>query len=85
MAAGLADNGVAVEERDDGLVVTGRAGRPPGGGTVATRLDHRVAMAFLVLGLLSRHGVRHRRRRAIDTSFPGFVRLMDGLGAAFSR
>ena len=85
VAAGLADNGVAVEERDDGLVVTGRAGRPPGGGTVATRLDHRVAMAFLVLGLLSRHGVAIDDAAPIDTSFPGFVRLMTGLGAAFSR
>ena len=85
VAAGLAANGVAVEERDDGLAVTGRAGRPPGGTTVSTRLDHRVAMAFLVLGLLSRRGVAIDDAAPIATSFPGFVPMMTGLGAAFSR
>ncbi|MBT7612409.1 MAG: 3-phosphoshikimate 1-carboxyvinyltransferase, partial [Rhodospirillaceae bacterium] len=83
VATGLSDNGVAVEELPDGLIVTGQAGRPQGGGTVAARLDHRIAMAFLVLGLLSRDGVTIDDVSPIETSFPGFADLMTGLGAEF--
>jgi len=83
VATGMSDNGVAVEELPDGLIVTGRAGRPQGGGTVAARLDHRIAMAFLVLGLLSRDGVTIDDVSPIETSFPGFADLMTGLGAEF--
>ena len=83
VAAGLAANGVRVEERDDGLIVDGAAGRPPGGATVATGLDHRIAMAFLVLGLLSREGVAVDDTAPVATSFPGFVRLLSALGAKF--
>ena len=57
ISTGLVSNGVAVEDLEDGLVVHGAAGRPPGGGLVNVRLDHRIAMAFLVMGLLSRDGV----------------------------
>ncbi len=84
VAAGLAANGVRVDEERDGLVVHGVAGRPPGGGSVAVNLDHRIAMAFLVLGLLSRDGVLVDDVGAIDTSFPGFTRLLEGLGAEFA-
>lgn len=81
MAAGLAACGVAVEELEDGLVVHG-TGRPPAGGaTVATHLDHRIAMAFLCLGLVTEAPVAVDDAAAIATSFPGFVDLMNGLGA----
>ncbi len=83
VAAGLAANGVRVDEERDGLVVHGVAGRPPGGGCVAVNLDHRIAMAFLVMGLLSHDGVAIDDTGAIDTSFPGFTRLLEGLGAEF--
>ncbi|MBC6440809.1 MAG: 3-phosphoshikimate 1-carboxyvinyltransferase [Rhodospirillales bacterium] len=85
VASGLADNGVAVEELDDGLIVNGCAGRPAGGGTVAARLDHRIAMAFLVMGLLSAKGVMIDDVSPIETSFPGFTDLMAGLGAEFAQ
>ena len=85
VARGLADNGVAVEELDDGLIVTGCGGRPTGGGVVASQLDHRIAMAFLVLGMVSRDGVGIDDDAPIATSFPGFTDLMAGLGAGFSR
>ena len=60
MSAGLKAAGVDVEELDDGLVINGAAGRVPGGTDrpVATHLDHRIAMSFLVLGLL-RPTARH--------------------------
>ena len=82
-AAGLAANGVRVDEERDGLMVHGVAGRPRGGGCVAVNLDHRIAMAFLVMGLLSQKGVAIDDSGTIDTSFPGFLRLLQGLGAEF--
>jgi 3-phosphoshikimate 1-carboxyvinyltransferase len=82
MAAGLRANGVEVTEEPDGMIVHGRgAGGVPGGGTVATHLDHRIAMAFLVLGLASRAPVTIDDAAPIATSFPGFVGMMRGLGA----
>ena len=83
IAAGLAACGVAVEAGSDSLVVTGGGGRPPrGGATVATGLDHRIAMAFLVLGLAAERPVAIDDAAPIETSFPDFVTLMNGLGAA---
>ncbi len=81
-ARGLEANGVTVDETGDSLVIHGRgAAGVPGGGIVGTRLDHRIAMAFLCLGLASRDGIAIDDGRVIDTSFPGFVPLMRGLGA----
>jgi 3-phosphoshikimate 1-carboxyvinyltransferase len=84
MARGLAACGVAVEELEDGLIIDGlgEAARVPGGATVETHMDHRIAMAFLVLGLGARAPVAVDDHRMIDTSFPGFPDLMRGLGAA---
>ena len=81
MARGLAACGVAVEEQPDTLIVHGRGAPPPGGATVATELDHRIAMSFLVLGLASGRAVTVDDARPIETSFPGFADLMRGLGA----
>ena len=84
MARGLAALGVAVEEVEDGLIVTG-TGRPPGpagaNARLATELDHRIAMSFLVFGTAARAAVEIDDCRMIDTSFPGFARVMNGLGA----
>jgi 3-phosphoshikimate 1-carboxyvinyltransferase len=73
-------NGVAVEIQGDDLIVEGR-GRAPGGGTVATHMDHRLAMSGLVMGLASDKPVRIDDGAFIATSFPGFVDMMRGLGA----
>ena len=83
MAAGLAACGVEVEEGEDSLIVRGCGGRVPGGNAapIATRLDHRIAMSFLVLGLAAERPVVIDDGRPIDTSFPGFAALMAGLGA----
>jgi 3-phosphoshikimate 1-carboxyvinyltransferase len=63
------------------LVVHGTGAPPAGGGLVATHLDHRIAMSFLVLGLAAREPVAVDDGSPIDTSFPGFAQLMNGLGA----
>ena len=82
MAAGLAACGVTVTELPDGLVVDGRGVEPvPGGATVAARLDHRIAMSFVVLGLRAAASVTVDDARPIATSFPGFVDLLRSLGA----
>ena len=81
MATGLAANGVAVESGDDWLAVTG--GPVTGGGTVATHHDHRIAMAFLCLGLTAETPVMIDDASMIATSFPDFFALMRGLGVAF--
>jgi 3-phosphoshikimate 1-carboxyvinyltransferase len=86
MAAGLRAAGVAVEEGPDWWRVEGRgAGGVPGGITVAARLDHRIAMSFLCLGLAARRPVRVDDAGPIATSFPMFEPLMAGLGAQFER
>ncbi len=81
VARGLVACGVDVEEGDDHLVVHGKGTPPPGGGLVASALDHRIAMSFLVLGLVSQKPVAIDDGEPIASSFPGFVSLMRGLGA----
>ncbi|MCC7047943.1 MAG: 3-phosphoshikimate 1-carboxyvinyltransferase [Alphaproteobacteria bacterium] len=82
IARGLEANGVKLEMGEDSLVVEGGGGAPPpGGGLVETQMDHRIAMAFLMLGLATKAPVRIDDGSFIDTSFPGFVALMNGLGA----
>lgn len=81
IARGLDACGVRVEEGDDYLVIHGVGGRPKGGAVIETGLDHRIAMAFLVLGTGSLESVTIDDASPIETSFPGFTDLMTGLGA----
>jgi 3-phosphoshikimate 1-carboxyvinyltransferase len=82
IAAGLEATGVAVTMGDDWLEVHGTGRPPPGGCRIATHFDHRIAMAFLVLGAAARAAVSVDDGDPIGTSFPDFVPLMNGLGAA---
>ena len=83
-AALLAANGVRVAIEGDDLIVHG-TGRPPAGGAlVETRMDHRLAMSALVLGTASEQPVTVDDASFIDTSFPGFVELMNRAGAELS-
>ncbi len=83
IAQGLMANGVAAEEGDTTLKITGSAIR--GGGDVATHHDHRIAMAFLCLGLVAEQPVRVDDTTMIATSFPNFFELMATLGAGFDH
>jgi 3-phosphoshikimate 1-carboxyvinyltransferase len=76
-------NGIAVEIEGDDLIVHGK-GRPAGGDEVVTHMDHRIAMAALVMGLASENPVRVDDSAFITTSFPGFTELMRSLGADLS-
>lgn len=87
MATGLKAAGVAVEELEDGLIIDGCGGRVPGGNNtpIATHLDHRIAMSFLILGLAAERPITIDDAAPIATSFPDFLDLMTGLGARFER
>src|SRR5579864_149612 len=82
-AAMLRVNGVRVEISGDDLIVEGR-GHVPGGGLVATHMDHRIAMSALVMGLASDKPVTVDDTAFIATSFPDFIPMMRGIGAEFS-
>lgn len=79
-AEGLRANGVTATVTGDTLRVSGSS-RVAGGGTVATHLDHRIAMAFLVLGLAADNPVTVDDGAVIATSFPEFTQLMSSVGA----
>ena len=81
MATGLRAIGATVEELPDGLVIDGTGGEPlAGGATVATHLDHRIAMSFSVASLACEIPVTVDDRAPIATSFPDFVAMMETLG-----
>jgi 3-phosphoshikimate 1-carboxyvinyltransferase len=84
VADGLAANGVEHAVEGDDLIVRGGEGRVPGGGTVATHMDHRIAMSFLVMGLASGRPVAVDDTAFIATSFPDFIPMMRRLGGDLS-
>ncbi|KQM97620.1 3-phosphoshikimate 1-carboxyvinyltransferase [Sphingomonas sp. Leaf25] len=82
MVQGLRAIGATVEETEDGLIIDGTGGDPlPGGGTIDAKLDHRIAMSFVVAGLVSREPVTIDDMAPVATSFPTFTTLLRGLGA----
>jgi 3-phosphoshikimate 1-carboxyvinyltransferase len=82
VGAGLAEAGVDHAIEGDDLIVRG-SGRVAGGGRVATHLDHRIAMSFLVMGLATDAPMTIDDASMIATSFPSFRADMEGLGARF--
>ncbi|NND19462.1 MAG: 3-phosphoshikimate 1-carboxyvinyltransferase [Silicimonas sp.] len=86
MAKGLRANGVTVDEGEDWWEVAGMGpGGVPGGGCAEARLDHRIAMSFLCLGMAAGKPVHIDDAGPVATSFPIFMDLMSGLGARFER
>jgi 3-phosphoshikimate 1-carboxyvinyltransferase len=81
-AALLTANGAKVEIEHDDMIIHGTGAPPAGGGVVKTHMDHRIAMSAIVLGLVTDSPVIADDAGFIDTSFPGFVDLMNGRGAS---
>ena len=82
-AAALAANGVNARVDGDTLIVAGSR-TVKGGGTVVTHMDHRIAMAFLILGMGADRPVTVDDVTFVATSFPAFQGLLRGLGASFT-
>ena len=80
MAAALRGAGVACEEHDDGLTVTGGGGAAiPGGNIVSTRLDHRIAMSMAVAALAAAAPITLDDASPVATSYPNFFATLDTL------
>ena len=79
--AGLTACGITARADGDDLIVEGNGHAPQGGGTVTTHFDHRIAMSFYILGLITENPVTVDDTSAIATSFPSFMELMKELGA----
>lgn len=80
VAVGLQACGVKLEMGADWLKIFGNGKPPKGGATIATHLDHRLAMSFLVLGTATEEPVAVDDAAPVNTSFPGFVALMNSIG-----
>jgi 3-phosphoshikimate 1-carboxyvinyltransferase len=80
MAAALGAIGVTCEEFEDGMAVTGSGGEPlAGGATIATHLDHRIAMSMTVAGLHCRKPLTIDDDAPVATSYPAFFETLDAL------
>jgi 3-phosphoshikimate 1-carboxyvinyltransferase len=80
MAAALGACGVRVEEFEDGLAITGSGGDlVPGGAPIASLLDHRIAMAMTVAGLVAKAPITIDDVAPVATSYPAFFDTLDRL------
>jgi len=77
MVEGLRNIGVEVEERRDGMIVTGGGIK---GGSVESHHDHRIAMSFAIAGGVAENGVTINGAETVATSFPNFVELATNAG-----
>jgi len=74
--------GAAVEEKKDGMVIYGNAGKPFKHAGIDSYGDHRIAMSFSVASLVSESGILIRGTECVNTSFPGFFGILQSLGGA---
>ena len=81
IADGLTACGVKIELNGDDLIVHGAPNSIPGGASIESRMDHRIAMSFLVLGMNSKKPIKIDDAKHIGTSFPNFTGIMNKLGA----
>jgi len=80
VAEGLKACGISLEMGEDTLTVNSNGQYPIGGTEIKTALDHRIAMAFLILGTVSDEPITIDDATPIATSFPNFMELMNDLG-----
>ena len=79
---GLNKNGIECGEiGDDSLQIRGIGKKPCGGGLIESKLDHRIAMSFMVMGMASENPVCIDDISSVATSFPEFISLMNKAGA----
>ena len=81
----LEKNGVRVESKKDTIIIHGRRELKKGGIEIKTNLDHRMAMAALIMGLVSKKEIKIDNSETIKTSFPSFYKVMIKVGAKLSK
>lgn len=77
LARELARMGAAIEERPDGMRITG--GRRLHGAAVSSGGDHRMAMALTVAGLIAEGETLVEDVACVATSYPGFAETVNAL------
>ena len=80
IAKGLSACEVEVEQTEDKIIIFGKGTPPSGGAHILSNMDHRIAMAFLILGMVTEKPLVVDDASYIDTSFPNFVMAMNQLG-----
>lgn len=69
--------GANIEELEDGMIIKGKA--KLNGGKINTFKDHRIAMAFSTLNLMSDEKIKLDNEDCINVSFPGYFDLIKSL------
>ena len=82
---GLAACNVKVIKKSDGLIITGNRSNINRNVKIKTYFDHRIAMVFLIMGLVSKKRIVVDNVNCIKTSFPNFINLMEKLGISFLK
>lgn len=69
--------GADVEPTEDGMIITG--GKPIHGAVLDSYLDHRIAMAFAVAGMVAEGETEITRADCVDISYPDFYKDLEKL------
>nr|WP_288564193.1 3-phosphoshikimate 1-carboxyvinyltransferase [uncultured Romboutsia sp.] len=69
--------GADIEELEDGMIIKGKS--KLNGGKIKTFKDHRIAMAFSTLNLISDEKIKLDNEDCINVSFPGYFDLIKSL------
>jgi len=83
MSEGLRSLGIETKEKQDGMIIEGKGPDHSinGNVTIESRLDHRIAMSFLCLGLVTENSIKVTETDTINSSFPSFFEIMNKIGA----
>lgn len=85
IAQNLAACGVTLKMGDDFLEVQGGITQPKSAVKITTAMDHRIAMSFLVMGLMLENGTEIDDASMIATSFPSFEKIFTDFGSGFKE
>lgn len=85
IAQNLAACGITLKMGDDFLEVQGGITQPKSPVKITTAMDHRIAMSFLVMGLMLENGTEIDDASMIATSFPSFEKIFTDFGSGFKE
>ncbi len=87
ISEGLRSVGVEMKEKKNSMVIKGSGPDCSinGNVTINSRLDHRIAMSFLCLGMITEKPIKVIDTNTINSSFPSFFEIMNKIGANLKR